>query len=252
VNYHGGKSRLARKFAPLLVEALLRSPTQRFVEPFVGGFNLVPAIWPLLPARGADFVAFCSDTHRGLIEFYRAVSGGWRPNGDLTREGRESLRLLDDWSNPETTFAAFACSFGGKEFGWWAQNRKGTNYARQGAKSVERKAPWIAEAWFAAQDFSEALVRPGDVIYADPPYANTTGYSRKNGGGKFDHERFYAVAEEWAGRGARVFVSEFTIPDRPGWVERWKTERAMQSCLVRDGARPRRVDYLVEIVGELL
>lgn len=49
---------------------------------------------------------------------------------------------------------------------------------------------------------------PGAVIYADPPYNNTTGYS----GERFDSAEFWRAMRLLADTGHTVFVSEQEAP----------------------------------------
>lgn len=64
-------------------------------------------------------------------------------------------------------------------------------------------------------------VRPGDVVYCDPPYAETTGYKT----GAFDTPRFWAITQAWAEAGANVFVSEYQAPE--GWDVVWSKEQTI-------------------------
>ena len=63
-------------------------------------------------------------------------------------------------------------------------------------------------------DYRNADIKEGDVVYLDPPYANTGGYARGNSEDTFDNGAFW----EWANKIARtnhVYVSEYTAPE--GW-----------------------------------
>ena len=52
-------------------------------------------------------------------------------------------------------------------------------------------------------------LKVGDVVYADPPYANTEAAYCKN----FDHERFWNWVRCQARLGVKVFVSEYNAPE---------------------------------------
>lgn len=65
-------------------------------------------------------------------------------------------------------------------------------------------------------DFSEVEVPSDSVIYCDPPYRGTEGYSKAK---RFDNDRFYA----WALRQTvPVFVSEYAIPEDFVEVAAWQ------------------------------
>ena len=55
-------------------------------------------------------------------------------------------------------------------------------------------------------DYSTLEIRPGDVIYCDPPYRGTGGYNGKG----FDHEAFYSWA---AAQSVPVYISEYWMPE---------------------------------------
>lgn len=244
MHYLGGKYRLAPKFVHILAVYLVGRGT--FVEPFTGGFNLVPALRrlriPDIPAR-----AVCGELHPGLVSLYRGLQAGtFDPPHTLTEETYHGLRQACDWDDPLTAFAAFACSFGGKEWGGFARNADGRNYAAVGARFLRRKAAHMAGVKFSCVDYRDVPILPGDVVYADPPYVNTAQYKV----GPFDHREFYEWCEATARAGASVFVSEFTIPDRPGWVPAWSVDRYVAIEGKTQSGKPRR-DYLVEVIGAM-
>lgn len=77
---------------------------------------------------------------------------------------------------------------------------------------------------------------PYDVIYFDPPYADTKGYDKA----KFNFERFHALIDGLVDSGKAVFVSEYKAPtDR--FVEVLAVEKQMSQC-----------DHLTKVVTERL
>ena len=97
-------------------------------------------------------------------------------------------------------------------------------------------------------DYAEVKIStpPQDtIIYADPPYANTSEY--KLCGNSFDYERFYQWCIDKAKQGYSVFISEYNMPqDR--FKEVWsKDTYASFNVISRDcGAKtkPQRVERL--------
>ena len=97
-------------------------------------------------------------------------------------------------------------------------------------------------------DYAEVKIStpPQDtIIYADPPYANTSEY--KLCGNSFDSERFYQWCIDKAKKGYNVFISEYNMPqDR--FKEVWSKETyASFNVISRDcgaRARPQRVERL--------
>lgn len=78
--------------------------------------------------------------------------------------------------------------------------------------------------------------RPYDVIYFDPPYADTKGYDKA----KFDFDRFHSLIDGLVDSGKAVYVSEYKAPtDR--FVEVLAVEKQMSQC-----------DKLTKVVTERL
>ena len=67
-------------------------------------------------------------------------------------------------------------------------------------------------------DYREIEVRPGDVLYCDPPYKGTDGYNEA----AFDHEAFYNWA---AAQDVPVYISEFWMPE-DRFMCIWERKRA--------------------------
>lgn len=221
MKYLGGKAKVARHIAPFIdAELLVRG---HLVEPFVGGFNLVPS---LRCAASAE----CSDVHAGLIALLKAVQSGAVMPDELSEHEYARLRFVEDWSDPLTAFAAFGCSFGGKEWGGYARGQGSTgprNYAAESSRLLQTKRRSMAGVVFRCSNY-QSLAPASCVVYCDPPYRGTTGYKT----GAFDYAAFYAWCEAAARRNCAVFVSEFTAP--PHWTVLWSRERKISVSGMKD------------------
>ena len=149
---------------------------------------------------------FASDIQPDLICMWRAAVAGWVPPTVLTEQEWRDLRAADDPTNPLTAFAKYACSWGAKPWGGYA--RGPTNAAAPGSRGVVRKTKILRDSNVRVSRASiEALaVDGGDLVYLDPPYADTTGY----GTPVFD---VWEVARRLRAQGAWVYVSEYKGPD---------------------------------------
>ena len=232
MQYLGGKAHLAKKFAPILVEAL-EQRGGRMYEPFVGGFNVVPAL------GGAVKWVHCSDIHPGLITLYCALQDGWRPPTQLSKEEYGALRATNDQDDPLTAFAAFGCSFGGKEWGGYAVGEAGRNYAQGSGNTLRQSFHSLPNCIFLTHDYADT--NPQDcVIYCDPPYVGTTGYKT----GDFDHQLFHRWCEDMS-RDNDVFISEFTAPGH--WKVVYKIDRKVS--VRKDSKYATRTDRLYRCVS---
>lgn len=208
MNYLGGKTRLARRIADTV--ALYRRPgLDTYVEPFLGGGSVASLLAPTFET------ALLSDIHPDLMALWEALAAGWIPP-EVTEEDYRRAHQSYTQGEPASAlrgFLGFGCSFGGKWFGGWARNGRGYDYAGQARRELLKKAPGLRDATFRVGAYPDE-VPDSAVVYADPPYAGTTGYSHS-----FDHQRFWETAESWVNGGALVLVSEYAAP--PEWVEVW-------------------------------
>ena len=66
----------------------------------------------------------------------------------------------------------------------------------------------LKEAKFTCLDYKDVEIPKGAIVYADPPYANTTNYSL----GKFDSEEFWEYMRKLS-KEHIVLISEQNAPD---------------------------------------
>lgn len=199
MQYMGGKARIAKA----IVQAILADTSARdnWWEPFVGGGNVME--------HAATHFRFAvgTDIHIDLIMMWEHVTSGGLLPEFVTRE--EYLKLKDAPPSWLRGYAGFAGSFGGKWFGGYGIRGGDGPVIRNGFRSVNRQAGVFAKHGVRFNNGGYDLFTPpvGTVIYCDPPYADTTGYSS----GSFDHAKFYAKLREWA-VDRHVYVSEYGIP----------------------------------------
>ena len=210
MQYLGGKYRIAGQLAGVIVRA--GEGRSRYLEPFLGGAAVFERVAPHFAyAVGCDVV-------EDLVLMWQAALDGWKPPVTLSEEEYAALRSAEP--SALRGFAGFGCSFGGKWFGGYARSRNGAapgyDYAAAAARSVTKTVAKCGHARVVRADFRDLIVPADAVVYADPPYAGTTGYGAA---GAFDSSEFWRVASSWAEGGAVVLVSEQTAP--PEWVSVW-------------------------------
>lgn len=134
----------------------------------------------------------------------------------ITEEQYQAIRANKDADPVLTGFVGFGCSFGGKWFGGYARNKGGTNYAAQSKRSLLKDMATLGGAEFICGDYRKVPIPPGAVVYADPPYADTTGYN----GEKFDSKEFWRAMRLLADTGHTVYISEQIAP--PDFICVWE------------------------------
>lgn len=226
MRYQGGKSRIATAIAEVINAIHGREipdcTTNRgifdphsgggrtsFVSLFCGSCAVESKV------TGFDQVIL-NDRHPYLVALMRNVQAGWNPPENVSEDEYRFLRNNKDLFPALTGFVGFGCSFGGKWFGGYARNAGGTNYAAQSKRSLLKDMATLTTARYLNLDYRAVPIPPGAVVYADPPYAETTGYT----GEKFDSAEFWDYARLIAETGHKIFVSEQQAPD--GWWCVWE------------------------------
>ena len=75
MKYMGSKARIAKEILPIILKD--RKPEQWYVEPFVGGSNLI---------ENVDGNRMANDVNYYLIEFSKALQNGWLPPKEINEE----------------------------------------------------------------------------------------------------------------------------------------------------------------------
>ncbi len=213
MRYLGGKTRLAKHIS----EAILNdTPFRgRFHDPFVGGGSIMNAMVPHFNET------FISDIHPDLIHLYQKIASEgteWLPES-ITEEEWRTYRSSD--ISALRGFVGFGCSFGGRWFEGYARSGT-TNYAAQSKRSlIKHEDTWKKVTDISCKSYLDIHPQENDVVYLDPPYANTKPYS---GTDKFNAEEFWDKAKSWAEEsGAHIYVSEYNAPE--GWESIWSKEK---------------------------
>lgn len=212
MKYQGSKNRHAKHILPIILSD--RKEGQLYIEPFVGGANLIDKVTG--PRLGADLDA-------DLISLWQAVSKGkFTPPKSFTEEEYKAIRCAD--TSPLRGYCAFALSYGGKKFGGWCRDRAGKrDYVAEAYRNAQRQFPKLVGVKFRCCSYLDLNIPDGSLVYCDPPYANTTKYSND-----FDHNIFWDWAAHLSMR-CTVYVSEYNAPH--GWLPVW--EKQVSSSLTQ-------------------
>lgn len=177
MRYMGGKSRISKQIAEVLNSAINKDTP--FVSLFCGSCAIESKVQ-------AD-VKILNDKHPYLIAMWQALQNGWTPPDVVTKEEYYRVKANMDENPALTGFVGFGCSFGGKWFGGLASNKKGDNYCARAERSLLKDLRGVQSATFTCLDYHDVEIPDGAVVYCDPPYANTTGYTV----GQFDTNEFW-------------------------------------------------------------
>ena len=196
----GGKSRIVKPISEIINNNAGADKT--FVSLFCGAVNVESKV------KGFDRI-ICNDNHEYLIALLQAVQQGYIPPGNISEEQYKHIRNNKDKYPKELVgFVGFGCSFGGRWFEGYTRGEN-RNYCLEAKKSLLRKMETLKQAEFICGDYRNVDIPQGSVIYADPPYSNTTKYST----GDFNSNEFWEYMRKLAKAGNTVYISEQTAPE---------------------------------------
>lgn len=202
MRYMGSKASLSKEILPFLMNGHVSGAA--YLEPFVGGANMIDAVPSTVNRVGYDVNPY-------LIALWQAVSNGWTPPETVTEAQYVEAKNNPDKDPIFAAWAGFAASYGCKWFGGYARGKKPDGSPRDHSNEAYRNAlkqfPRLLGVKFECRSVFDIELPEQATIYCDPPYAGTTKYRTD-----FDHERFYNWCRFQAMKGHRVFVSEYNMP----------------------------------------
>jgi DNA adenine methylase len=206
MRYLGGKTRNAKWIADEIKKR--RKPGQLFVEPFCGGLSVSIAV-------GTGPMEL-HDVHPGLINLYNGLMDGSfeMPKDRCTRAEYEQISKNLDPTNPYHTMVGFGLSYAGK---WWggydsyydSRGKQGKTWEMLTNSLGKKMKSLPTDVSFACTDY-RALNPVNAIVYADPPYGNSTTYGFLSD--PFDHDEFWDVMRLWS-KNNTVLVSEYNAPE---------------------------------------
>lgn len=233
----GSKARHARELLEIVLAD--RKPWQWYVEPFVGGANMIDKV---------DGNRIGADYNPWVACLWQAVADGWVPPDLVTEDEYTALRVAKK-VDALTAYAGISLSFGAKFFGGYARNVAGTKgsvenmrtQSRRAKQSLIKQSAALQGVKFHHSSYDTLAIPDQSIIYCDPPYAGTTGYAT----GAFDHDKFWQWCRDRVRDGHKVFVSEYTAPD--DWVSVW--EKRVNNTLTKDTGSKKGVERLFVLRG---
>ena len=215
MNYMGGKHRQGPKIAAF-IEPYMK-PGLSYIEPFCGAMGTAWRILPLAVKHDIEHI-WLSDSNEALINMWQALLDGWEPPDVVTEEMYLHHKKTRDPKDPMTAYCGYGMSFGGKWWGGYAREKRGQPIAMPSTKISKRLRLNCRKKAFHIKPCSPRLSCcdyralggvSNSLIYLDPPYAGRC----KAHGVDFDHDRFWAWADELAKLNNTVFVTEFLAPE---------------------------------------
>jgi len=199
MQYMGSKNRIADLLLPIILKD--RKPEQWYVEPFMGGANMIDKVGGLRMGN---------DLNHYIVALLEAVSKGWEPPSNITKEIYKEVKNNKDNYPPKMVGYVGLCSYRGVFFssydGGGFQGHPNPAWVLI-KKALSEQAPNLKGIEFASGSYLDLKIPPKSIIYCDPPYQGVGGY-----GPKFDHNQFWQWCRDKAIEGHQVFISEYQAP----------------------------------------
>ncbi len=205
MKYMGSKLRYAKELLPIILKN--RKPNQYYVEPFVGGCNMIDKV---------EGLRIAGDSNKYLIALWKGLQKDRKLIYPITKElynlarneyNKNNLVIFDEF---EIGAIGFCGSFNGRFFGGgYSGIVKNRNYILEQCNNITKQIEKIKNIEFYNCNYDKLPIPNNSIIYCDIPYQGTKEYDTKN---KFNHLDFW----EWCrikSKNNDVYVSEYNAPN---------------------------------------
>lgn len=199
MRYVGSKRRLSRFIARYIQRALRAYPNGAYIEPFLGGANMITKI--------DHHTKIGYDANSYLIALYNAAKYNpdkLREIKTISREAykyvKKNIHLFEDWY---AGAIGFLPTYSNIWMGTYFEDVEPGRFS----KCLNSLLKMDLDTYkFLYADYKSIPIGRGNVIYCDPPYKIRDYY-----GMTFNHDEFY----EWVRQASKyniVIVSEYEMP----------------------------------------
>lgn len=199
MKYLGSKNRIAKHILPIMLKEANEKGVTTWVEPFVGGANMIDKVPNNFQRIGIDYNAH---TIEALIAIRDLVD---KLPSDVSEEYYKSLKGLPP--EPISSWVRTACAYGGL-FGNVLARGGGRDYGDEAKRNAQKQSPNLQGVKLIHGSYDEYSDFENCLIYCDPPYKGTASYKT----GTFDHDKFWDWCRKMSEKNS-VFISEYVAPD---------------------------------------
>lgn len=205
MKYMGSKNRLVKEILPILLKN--RKEDQYYIEPFVGGCNMIDKV---------SNPRMANDNNKYLIAMWKGLQENLERPKEIPKDYYSSVRSSynnndNEYSDFIIGWIGFMGSFNGRFFdGGYSGKSKDRDYVQEQIRNTEKQIPFIQGIEFYSGDYRLINYPPNSIIYCDPPYQNTKQYSTSK---NFNYEEFWQWCREMTINGHEVYISEYQAPE---------------------------------------
>lgn len=210
MKYMGSKSRIKKYVVPFLQKLIEENGIDTYIEPFVGGANVIDDIQCQNRIGG--------DLHDKLIALLKHVQNGGELPLEVPKGLYDDVRSNKDTGKYEDWYVGaigFLASYNGRYFdGGYAKktmekNGKIRDYYDECKRNLKKQSPKLKDVNFINCDYKSFTDTKGALIYCDIPYKGTKQFSV---GKNFNHDEFWQWVRDMS-KNNIVVVSELQAPD---------------------------------------
>lgn len=195
----GSKNRISKFILPIMINSAIERNINTWVEPFVGGGNMIDKVPNEFKRVGIDHNAHCIEALIAIRDLSHKLPI------EVNEQYYKSIRNNDP--EPIESWIRFVCSFGAKFNNGFARNKSGRNYAKVAVGNAKKQTKNLQNVKLIHGSYNDYCDFKNCLIYCDPPYEKTTSYKT----GIFNHEKFWNWCRVMS-RNNLIFVSEYNAP----------------------------------------
>ena len=208
MKYKGSKARIVDDILPIMLSTM--QPGQSFVDAFCGGCSIIQHVPEENPR-------IANDLNRHLIAMMkRLTTTDWKPPLIIEKPFYNKVRASyyandGQYDDALIGWVGFMASRNGRFFdgGYSGHDVSGRDYIGENIRNISRQIGELRGIKWFSGDYAAIPIPPESLIYCDPPYKNTSGYTT---GRNFDYALFYAWCRRMSSEGHTVFISEYNMP----------------------------------------
>jgi DNA adenine methylase len=203
MKYLGGKHRLGKEISSIL-RFLCPDSYKNYLEPFCGALGVFRHMTD-------DYKCLGSDLQPDIIKLWNDIKNKkFTPPKSVDDK---FYNIVKNHKSPSALrgFVGFLCSWNGMFFAGLAKYKGTTRDAcKEATNDINKIKPLIQKKNVKFKCISYNSHNPKNtLIYCDPPYKGTIGYTGNKGG--FNHDEFWNVMRKWSVNNL-VIISEESAP----------------------------------------
>ena len=232
----GSKNRIAKHILPIMLQTASDRGVNTWVEPFVGGANMIDKVPNNFQRIGIDYNPHTIQALYAIRDMVDKLPS--KLNED------EYKQLKGSEPDPIKSWLRFVCSYSGKFDNGFARQGNPLKYRsepiEEGLRNAQKQSPNLQGVKLINGSYDEYSDFENCLIYCDPPYEDTSSYKT----GAFDHIKFWDWCRKMSENNV-VFVSEYKAPEDFTCV--WEGEVKTNFASQRNEATHKAVEKLFRL-----